>query len=148
MLEDFSKLTMHMIKGVTSLNTRKPKFKLTKKKQAEWEFDWQADNKARKAQGMPKITFEEYCDNRLGKIKLPQPKFKTLVPSNSFAHLDEYRKKYPSLSNNVAGNTARKESPVYSGERKLLGIATMHKSNMVPVFSSEEATEISRMRRG
>jgi hypothetical protein len=37
---------------------------------------------------------------------------------------------------------------VYSGERKLLGIATMHKSNMVPVFSSEEATEIARMRRG
>lgn len=42
----------------------------------------------------------------------------------------------------------------YSGERKLIGIATMHKSNQVPVFADdnaegrEKATEISRMRRG
>lgn len=48
----------------------------------------------------------------------------------------------------TANSTGRKETMVYSGERKLLGIATMHKSNMVPVFSSEEATEIARMRRG
>lgn len=141
-------MTMHMIRGISALNTRKPQFKMTKKKQFEWEFDWQADNKARKAQGMPKITFDEYCANRLGKIKLPQPKFKTLAPNTSFAQLDEHRKKYPSLTTSIGGNTARKESPVYSGERKLIGVATMHKSNMVPVFSAEEATEISRMRRG
>lgn len=29
-----------------------------------------------------------------------------------------------------------------------LGIATMHKSNAVPVFSRDEAVEVSRMRRG
>jgi len=29
----------------------------------------------------------------------------------------------------------------------LLGIATMHKSNMVPVFSEEDAEQISKMRR-
>jgi len=29
-----------------------------------------------------------------------------------------------------------------------LGIATLHKSNGVPVFSQEDAKEISRMRRG
>ena len=48
----------------------------------------------------------------------------------------------------TANYTERKESMVYSGERKLLGIATMHKSNMVPVFSIEEATDVARMRRG
>jgi hypothetical protein len=48
----------------------------------------------------------------------------------------------------TANCTGRKESMVYSGERKLLGIATMHKSNMVPVFSIEEATDVARMRRG
>ena len=36
---------------------------------------------------------------------------------------------------------------VYTGT-KVLGIATMHKSNAVPVFAEEEAIEISRMRRG
>lgn len=35
---------------------------------------------------------------------------------------------------------------VYTGTR-LIGIATMHKSNMVPVFSIEDAKDISRMRR-
>jgi hypothetical protein len=59
----------------------------------------------------------------------------------------EYARQCQSLKT-TAISTGRKESMVYSGERKLLGIATMHKSNMVPVFSSEEATEIARMRRG
>jgi len=35
---------------------------------------------------------------------------------------------------------------VYTGT-KVKGIATMHKSNAVPVFSDEEAVDISRMRR-
>jgi hypothetical protein len=35
----------------------------------------------------------------------------------------------------------------YTGT-KVKGIATMHKSNAVPVFSDEEAVEISKMRRG
>ena len=36
---------------------------------------------------------------------------------------------------------------VYTGD-KMIGIGTMHKSNMVPIFSAEEATDISKMRRG
>jgi len=43
---------------------------------------------------------------------------------------------------------AKKEAKVYNGKRKLLGIATMHKSNMVPVFSKDDAEEIAKMRRG
>ena len=35
---------------------------------------------------------------------------------------------------------------VYTGT-KVKGIATMHKSNAVPVFSDEEAVDISKMRR-
>lgn len=40
------------------------------------------------------------------------------------------------------------ETKTYSGERKLLGIATMHKSNMVPVFAKSDAEDIAKMRRG
>lgn len=56
---------------------------------------------------------------------------------------------YPSASNSVCGNATRREPMKYTGERRLLGIATMHKSNMVPIFedNKEEAIEIARMRR-
>jgi len=64
-------------------------------------------------------------------------------------------KHIPSLttSNSFAPAT-KKEPMVYTGERKLVGIATMHKSNMVPVFADDDdktgkkqATEIATMRR-
>lgn len=45
-----------------------------------------------------------------------------------------------------AGNAVLKPSKVYTGT-KVKGIATMHKSNAVPVFSDEEAVAISSMRR-
>lgn len=52
-------------------------------------------------------------------------------------------------SDKIAGNGPAKKSNVYSGERKLLGIATMHKSNMVPIFADkkEDAKDIANMRR-
>jgi hypothetical protein len=47
---------------------------------------------------------------------------------------------------NTGGNALLKPSPVYTGT-KVKGIATMHKSNAVPVFSDEQAQDISKMRR-
>ena len=44
------------------------------------------------------------------------------------------------------GNATLKAPNVYTGT-KVKGIATMHKSNAVPVFSDEEAIDISKMRR-
>ncbi len=44
------------------------------------------------------------------------------------------------------GNATLKPAKVYTGT-KVKGIATMHKSNAVPVFSDEEAVDISKMRR-
>jgi len=46
----------------------------------------------------------------------------------------------------TGGNAVLKPSPVYTGTM-VKGIATMHKSNAVPVFSDEEAIDISKMRR-
>ena len=45
------------------------------------------------------------------------------------------------------GTGKSKEKLTYSGERRLLGIATMHKSNMVPVWEEQDAKDIARMRR-
>lgn len=46
----------------------------------------------------------------------------------------------------TGGNATLKPAKQYTGT-KVKGIATMHKSNAVPVFSDEEAIDISRMRR-
>jgi hypothetical protein len=46
----------------------------------------------------------------------------------------------------ITGPCSSKPSPVYTGT-KVKGIGTMHKSNAVPIFSDEEAIDISRMRR-
>jgi hypothetical protein len=44
------------------------------------------------------------------------------------------------------GTISSKQIPQYTGT-SMLGVATLHKSNAVPVFSQEEAQDISKMRR-
>ena len=51
----------------------------------------------------------------------------------------------PSLNSGM-GVATKKESPKYTGTL-IKGIATMHKSNAVPVLNEEQAVEISHMRR-
>ena len=135
---------MHLVRGMSSIRSGKPDFKLTKRKREEWEFDWMADNKLRKSQGMPKITFEEYCLNRLGKVKLSKPVFKELQASNTHPRYVD-RVVHPSLGI-VGGNTLKREPLKYTGTL-VKGIATMHKSNAVPIISDQEAVDIAKMRR-
>lgn len=53
----------------------------------------------------------------------------------------------PSLNNGVdMAPAVMPPTKVYTGT-KMIGIGTMHKSNSVPIFSSEEATDIAKMRR-
>ena len=53
-------------------------------------------------------------------------------------------RRYPSMD--TGGFAALAPAKIYTGT-KVKGIATMHKSNAVPVFSDEEAVDISKMRR-
>ena len=52
----------------------------------------------------------------------------------------------PSLDTG-AGIAAKKEVTQYTGTA-MLGIGQLHKSNAIPVFSKEDAIDISKMRRG
>jgi hypothetical protein len=52
-----------------------------------------------------------------------------------------------SLPDTHLGAVSSKPTQQYTGT-KMLGIGTLHKSNAVPVFSDDEAKDISRMRRG
>jgi len=84
----------------------------------------------------------------LDKLK---PKKNTSEPLN-FEPIEE-RTGVP-LGNKIPVSGGKKQEPIfYSGKRKLIGIATMHKSNQVPVFADDDdvsgrkaATEITLMK--
>ena len=61
---------------------------------------------------------------------------------------EPYRRETPHIASLpfTAGPCVKAPDKVYTGD-KIKGIGTMHKSNAVPVFSDEEAIEISKMRR-
>ena len=54
---------------------------------------------------------------------------------------------HPKTGDKIPVAGGRKAQPqAYSGERKLLGIGLMHKSNLVPVWDEEGAKEITLMK--
>ncbi len=59
---------------------------------------------------------------------------------------------YPKTSDKIGATASKKEEMVYSGERRLVGIATMHKSNqclcslMTMMYQEKKATEITLMK--
>jgi hypothetical protein len=58
---------------------------------------------------------------------------------------EDYRTYKSANSNNF--DVYKPAQKVYTGDA-MIGIATLHKSNAVPVFTVEEAVDISNMRRG
>jgi hypothetical protein len=83
-------------------------------------------------------------------LKKYEPKGKVIAAkSKPSGYTQPYRREtphYPSL-NSHEGCCTKTDGVKYTGTA-MMGIATLHKSNAVPVFSQEDAVEISRMRRG
>ena len=140
-------MTMHLLRGMSTLNTRKPQFKLTKTKEASWRDDFAIYNRHLKSRGEQRLTWEQYMDMRLGKVSKTKPSQvrNTYVPPQMHPRYADHQH-IPSLGI-VAGNTERREPLKYTGTL-VKGIATMHKSNAVPVINEEQMQDISRMRRG
>ena len=126
-------MTMHLVRGMTTINTKKRKAKgitaADRKAQAEHD-KWLTK------MGVHPDQLAEKKKANGGKSSHSCP---TTVPSVVIKSL-------VILANR--GNGTKKEGNTYSGERQLLGVAMMHKSNPVPVFSTKDAKEIARMRRG
>lgn len=93
--------------------------------------------------GSKEKTVEEYAAYRRGKQVRTSRK-----STASFLDAKTYRRPSPVVPSGDTYDTfvASKKEMKYTGD-KLMGIATMHKSNMVPVFKQEDAEDISRMRR-
>ena len=123
-------MTMHLLPAfVTTTNSRKRKSKATGK------------------QRLQQLAHQQWIES-MTKGKRPDKKvldkmWRTEYTNNMVVD----RSSYVSAGMS-SGSTAKNDTKVYSGERKLLGIATMHKSNMVPVFAKSDAEDIAKMRRG
>jgi hypothetical protein len=140
---------MHLVGPyLTTLNYSKRKSKTTQAQMNRWMEDYKERCKLNKRFGLPKQTFEEYLDMLHGRVKREKPGFIPLKPSTDgiVERSRSHRELYPSL-NTMSGSTAKAEPKVYTGTL-IKGIATMHKSNAVPIINQEQAEEISRMRRG
>jgi len=102
-------------------------------------------NALMKRLGSKTKTLEQYKQYRSGKLRRSRGK---AIPKSPF-EATTLRRESPKIP---SGDTydkfvATRKEMKYTGD-KLMGIATMHKSNMVPVFKQEDAEEIARMRRG
>ena len=94
--------------------------------------------KKRKSKGVVARKYRR-SDAIPGVIKLPSLSYGHRVGAHAARSLK-------SLDTN-ASYTEKRESLMYTGTL-VKGIATMHKSNAVPVIDEEQMKDISRMRRG
>lgn len=114
-------MTSHIVRGLTSLNTKKPKSK-----------------KSNTRLLAAKSQHEKWLSKNVGSTK---KSYDCAIPKYST------NKKLAPLSNDIPGACPAKRQEQYTGD-EIMGIATMHKSNSVPVRKdSNSAIDIARMRR-
>ena len=142
---------MHLARGLSTINTKKPKQKkLTHAQIEKLRVEWRAYNKDMRRKQMHNAqfeNFEDYVAYTRGQYS-PKPvkqEFKEYKPDYTYKRGDTSH--IPSAGHGV-GIAAKKESQQYTGDL-ICGIATMHKSNAVPIMKgTKQAEEIAKMRRG
>jgi len=137
---------MHLVQGISSTKTTKPKAsKLTDTKRKELGDQLCQLNKELKQQGRhdERMTFDEYLDYLHGK-----PKAKSRRPVQRKT-TPAYRRETPDIPSmgDASGVAVKKDPQRYTGTL-VKGISVLHKSNAVPVINDEEIVDIARMRRG
>jgi hypothetical protein len=119
-------MTMSLVRGMTTNNTRKQRVKKSNRQiKAEQEHAaWL------KSMGVGKTTLPvDAKGRRLGICELPDLSTGPRMTSDR-----------------IAGNGVGKERKIYTGNY-IIGAATMHKSNCIPITNKEQAIEVSQMRR-
>lgn len=143
-------MTMHLTQPyLTTLNTGKRKQKPTKAKLNKWREDHRIFNKENKRYRIPPITFEEYLDTIVYGKKSSKKEFTKLNNNTTLAQerISEFNKKHPSKTTfGSSSSCAKKDAPKYTGDL-VKGVATMHKSNAVPVIDDEHMKDLANMRR-
>ena len=147
-------MTMHLVGPyMTTTNYKKRKKKqLSQKRLDALQVEWRQYNKRMRKSNMHSLqydTFEDYLAYVSGnppKRKKEEKEFKPYAPAKPHVRHTE---SYPSLqtSDSVPGYCPKKETPTYTGDL-IVGIGTMHKSNLVPIMrGTKQAEELAKMRR-
>jgi hypothetical protein len=148
---------MHLARGLSTISTKKRKKKaLTQKDIERYTIEWRKHNKAMRRANNHSLqynTVEDYISYVRGEYKAPVKSRGTYTPDTSWRRNDpkipsamEEAIKAGTFNRGCSGGT-KKETPKYTGDL-IVGIATMHKSNAVPVMrGTDQAKEIARMRR-
>lgn len=141
---------MHLV-GPYMTTTNYKKRKQKKLSQAQLEkltVQWRQHNKDMRRRHMHDLqfsTFDEYLDYIQGKYKPKQrtTEFKEYKPELGYRRETQH---IPSAGMGV-GVATKQESQKYTGDL-IVGIATMHKSNAVPIMrGTTQAEDIAKMRR-
>ena len=143
-------MTMHLAQGLTTINTKKrKKKKLTVAQHQKLETQWRQHNKDMRRRHLHDLQFEKF-DDYVAYIRGEYRSKKREVESKPYVPDYGYRRdtqNIPSLSNKMCGYAPKKESQKYTGDL-IVGIATMHKSNAVPIMrGTDQAKDIANMRR-
>ena len=107
-------MTMHLERGLTTLNTKKRK---TKPKKTEYYMQgFKEQNKFLKSKGLPQMTEQDYIDYRRGKYKPPVTTTRSVVSTVSTSvsktvsegsNPSTPAKQEPKLSNKIGGGATR-----------------------------------------
>ena len=137
---------------MTTTNYKKRKAKkLTDKKLDELRVQWRKYNKDMRRNNMHSLQWKEF-DDYVAYTQGNTPKRKTTEKAKTYAPSKPYVRNtetYPSLktSDVVPGACSKKETPKYTGDL-IVGIGTMHKSNLVPIMrGTDQAKDLASMRR-
>ena len=144
-------MTMHLLgPHITTTNYSKRKSKLTQAKMDMYVREYSLRCKRDKKFRLPTISFDDFVNEMQGKpIKTKNNNLYVPTVDTNMNDIRNHRDMYPSseMANVDINACAKRENMKYTGTY-IKGIATMHKSNAVPVTSNEQAEDISRMRRG
>jgi hypothetical protein len=111
----------------------------------EFQEDLLAFNRRMKKAGRhsERMNMDQYINWRFGKTSIKKS-------NSTYKSSGVYRRSNLSYIKSLdtgAGVASKPSKKEYTGTL-IKGIATMHKSNAVPIINQEQATEISRMERG
>lgn len=139
-------MTMHLAQGLTTINTRKRKTKQVDR--SVYEVEMHAHNKQSRRDGLPQLQFatlDQYIAYRTGTGRKVGKEFKPMVIKTKAERFIRQTPVYKSKGG-TSGNGVKVLPKAYTGNY-MVGIATMHKSNLVPVGRDTDPTDYSTMRR-
>jgi len=144
-------MTMHLVKGMTTTRVAKSKRKITQVDYERYVDEHREYNKRLKQQHRhsERLTLDQYIDYVHGKSPVRSKQLNKHYTQTEYRPSEErYRRPTPNIpSVDLRGNYVTKTEPMKYTGTLVKGIATMHKSNAVPVINQEEAEAIAKMRR-